>query len=176
MTNRWGNSGNSGWLYFSGLQNHCRFCSDDCSHEIKRRLLLWRKVMTNLDSIFFFKFTILYWFCHISKWIRHRYTFVTHPRQHIKKQRHYFANKALSSQSYGFSSNHVWMWELDYMKAECQRIDAFELWCWRRFLRVPWAARRLNQSILNILNIHWLDWCWSCNSNTLGTWCKELTP
>ena len=51
---------------------------DDCSHEIKRRLLLGRKVITNL-------------------------------RQHIKKQRHYFANKGLSSQGYGFSSSHVWM-------------------------------------------------------------------
>ena len=69
------------------------------------------------------------------------------PRQHIKKQRHYFANKGPSSQGYGFSSSHVWMWELDY-KAECQRIDAFELWCWRRLLRVPWTARRSNQSIL----------------------------
>ena len=47
----------------------------------------------------------------------------------------------------GFSSSHVWMWELNY-KAERRRIDAFELWCWRRFLRVPWTARRLNQSIL----------------------------
>ena len=52
------------------------------------------------------------------------------PRQHIKKQRHYFVDKGLSSQSYGFSSSHVWMWEL--VKAECQRTDAFELWCWRR--------------------------------------------
>ena len=62
-------------------------------------------------------------------------------------------------------------------KAECQRMDAFELWCWRRFLRVPWTARRSNQSILkkSVLSIHWKDWCWSCNSNTLGTWCEELT-
>ena len=58
----------------------------DCSHEIKRCLLLGRKVMTNLDSIF-------------------------------KKQRHYFANKCLSSQGYGFSSSHVWMWELDYKES-----------------------------------------------------------
>ena len=71
-----------------------------------------------------------------------------HPRQHIKKQRDYFANKGPSSQSYGFSSGHVWMWELDYKKAEHWRTDAFELWCWRRFLRVPWTARRSNQSIL----------------------------
>ena len=70
------------------------------------------------------------------------------PRQHIKKQRHYFANKGPSSQGYGFSSSHVWMWELDYKKAECRRIDAFELWCWRRLLRVPWTVRRSNQSIL----------------------------
>ena len=57
--------------------------------------------------------------------------------QNIKKYRHYFANKVPSSQSYGFPSSHVWMWELDYKKkAESQRIDAFELWCWRRLLRV----------------------------------------
>ena len=65
------------------------------------------------------------------------------PRQHIKKQRHYFANKGASSQGYGFSSSHVWMWE-----ADCWRIDAFELWCWSRLLRVHWTARRSNQSIL----------------------------
>ena len=62
-------------------------------------------------------------------------------------------------------------------KAECWRIDAFELWCWRRLLRVPWTARRSNQSILKeiSLNIHWKDWGWSWNSNTLVTWCEELT-
>ena len=62
-------------------------------------------------------------------------------------------------------------------KAECQRVDALELWCWRRLLRVPWTARRSNQSILKeiILNIHWKDWCWSWSSNTLGIWCQELT-
>ena len=70
------------------------------------------------------------------------------PRQHIKKQRHYFANKGPSSQSYGFSSSHVWMWELAIKKAEHWRIDAFELWGWRRLLRVLWTARRSNQSIL----------------------------
>ena len=69
------------------------------------------------------------------------------PRQHIKKQRHYFVNKGLSNQGYGFSSGHVWIQELDY-KAEHQRTDASELWCWRRLLRVPWAARRSNLSIL----------------------------
>ena len=70
------------------------------------------------------------------------------PRQHIKKQKHYFAKKGTSSQSYGFCSSHVWLWELTMKKAECRRIDAFELWCWRRLLRVPWTARRSNQSIL----------------------------
>ena len=54
-------------------------------------------------------------------------------------------------------------------KAEHQRIDAFELWCWRRLLRVLWSARRSNQSILKeIMNIQWKDWCWSWNSNTLA--------
>ena len=68
-------------------------------------------------------------------------------RQHIKKQRHYFANKGPSSQGYGFSSGHVYeSWTVK--KAKCQRIDAFELWCWRRVLKVPWTARRSNQSIL----------------------------
>ena len=63
-------------------------------------------------------------------------------------------------------------------KAERWRIDAFELWCWRRLLRVSWTARRWNQSILkeSVLNIHWKDWRWSWNSNTLATWCEELTP
>ena len=56
-------------------------------------------------------------------------------------------------------------------KAEHQRIDAFEVWCWRRLLRVPWTARRSNQSI----GVHWKDWCWSWNSNTLATSCEELT-
>ena len=70
------------------------------------------------------------------------------PRKLIQKQRHYFANKGPSSQSYGFSRSHVWMSKLTIKKAEHQRIDAFELWCWRRLLRVPWTARRLSLSIL----------------------------
>ena len=75
-----------------------------------------------------------------------------------------------------FSSGHVWMWELDY-RVEHWRIDAFELWCWRRLLRVPWTARRSNQSILTEIRpgIHWKDWYWSRNSNTLATWCEQLT-
>ena len=90
---------------------------NDCSHDIKRRLLLGRKAMTNLDSI-------------------------------LKRRDITLPEKGPYSESYGFSSNHVWMWELDHKEAECQRIDAFELWCWRTLLRVPWMARRSNQSIL----------------------------
>ena len=69
-------------------------------------------------------------------------------RQHIKKQRHDFADKGSSSQSYGFSICHVWMWELDHKESWVLKIDAFELWCWRRLLGVPWTARRSNQFIL----------------------------
>ena len=61
---------------------------------------------------------------------------------------HYFADKGQSSQSYGFSSSHVCMWELSIKKAEHWTIDAFELWRWWRLLRVSWTARRSNQSIL----------------------------
>ena len=68
----------------------------------------------------------------------------------LKKQRHYFAGKGPSSQSYGFSSSHVWMWGLDHK--ESWRIDVFELWSWRRLLRVPWIARRSNLSILKEIN------------------------
>ena len=87
----------------------------DCSHEVKKCLLLGRKVMTNLDSIF--------------------------------KSRD-FVNKGLSSQGYGFSSGMDGCESWSIKKVEHQRIDAFELWCWRRLLRVPWTARRSNQSIL----------------------------
>ena len=70
------------------------------------------------------------------------------PRQHIEKQRRYFANKGLSSQGYGFSSGHAWMWELEYKESWAPKN-----WClWtvvlKRLLRVPWTARRSNQSIL----------------------------
>ena len=73
-------------------------------------------------------------------------------KQHIKKQRHHFANKVLYNQIYGFSSSHVRMWELDHRKAEHRRIDALELWYWRRLLRIPWTPRRSNQSILKEIN------------------------
>ena len=117
----------------------------DCSHEIRRGLLLGRKVMTNLGSI-----------------LKSRdITFPTKVR----------LVKALVFPvvMYGCES-----WTVK--KAERRRIDAFELWCWRRLLRVPWTARRSSQSFRkSVLNIHWKDWCWRWNPNTLATWCKELT-
>ena len=116
----------------------------DCSHEIKRCLLLGRKAMTNLDSIL-------------------KSRDITLPNQlHLVKAMVF----------------PVVMWELDYKESwVLKNFYAFELWCWRRLLRVPWTARRSNQSILKEISpdIHWKDWCWSWNSNTLATWCEELT-
>ena len=100
----------------------------DCSHEIKRRLLLGRKVVTNLDRILKIRDTTL------------------------PTKVHLVIAMVFSVVMYGCES-----WPI--RKAECRRTDAFELWCWRRLLRVPWAARRSNQSILrkSVLNIHWKD-------------------
>ena len=78
---------------------------------------------------------------------------------------------------YGFSSSHVCMWELDYKESECQRINTFELRCWED----SWESLGLQGDPTSppwrksILNIDWEDWCWGWNSNTLATWCKELT-
>ena len=125
MANRWGNSGNSGLLFFPGLQNHCRgskiTADGDCSHEIKRRLLLGRKVMTNLNSILKCRDITLSTNVHLIKAI------------------------VFPVVMYGCES-----WTIK--KAEHRRIDGFELWCWRRLLRVPWTARRSNQSILKEIN------------------------
>ena len=92
----------------------------DCSHEIKRRLLLGRKVMTDLDSI-----------------LKNRDITLSTKVRLVKAM-------IFPIVMYGCES-----WTIK--KAECQRIDAFELWCWRRFLRVPWTARS-NQSILKEIN------------------------
>ena len=89
----------------------------DCSHEIKRHLLLGKKVMTNLDSILKSRDIIL-------------------PKKVRLLKAMVFPVVTYGSESWAVK------------KAECQRIDAFELWCWRRLLRVPWTARRSNQSIL----------------------------
>ena len=115
MVNRWGNSRNSGWLYFGGLQNHCKWWLQPWSK--KRHLLLGRKAMTNLDSI-----------------LKSRY--ITLPTKvHLVKP------MVFPVVMYGCES-----WTIN--KAECQRIDAFELLCWKRLLRAAWTARRSNQSIL----------------------------
>ena len=101
--------------YFLGLQNHCRWY---CSHEIKRCLLLGRKVVNNLDSIL-------------------KSRDITLPTKvHLVKA------MVFPVVMYGCESFTI-------KKAERRRIDAFELWCWRRLLKVPWIARRSNQSILN---------------------------
>ena len=113
MANIWGNNENSGRLYFLGS----KITADgDCSHEIKRLLLLGRKVMTNLDSILKSRDISL-----------------------IKV--HLVRPMVFPLDTYACES-----WTIK--KAECPRIDAFVLWCWRRLLRVPWTARRSNQSIL----------------------------
>ena len=70
------------------------------------------------------------------------------PRQHIKKQRHYFANKVCVVKAMVFPVVMYGCESWTVKKAECRRIDAFDLWCWRSLLRVPWTARRSNQSIL----------------------------
>ena len=100
----------------------------DCSHEIKRRLLLGRKVMTNLDSILKSRDITLPTNVHLVK------------------------TMVFPVVIYGCES---WM----VKKAKCRRTDAFELWCWRRLLRVPWTARRSNQSILKEISpgVHWKD-------------------
>ena len=77
------------------------------------------------------------------------------PRQRIKKQKHHFVDKGPYSQNYGFSSSPVCIWELDHKEAKHWRIEAFKLWCWRRFTKVPWTARRSNQSILKEINLEY---------------------
>ena len=115
MGNRWGSSGNSDRLYLLGGSKVT--ADGDCSHEIKRHLLLGRKAVTNLDSI-----------------LKSRE--ITLPTKvHLVKA------MVFPVVMYGCES-----WSIK--KAECWRIGAFELWCWRRLLRVPWTARRSNQSIL----------------------------
>ena len=112
MANRWGNSGKSGFILLGS-----KIADSDCSHEIKRHLLLGRKAMTNLDSILKSRDITLPTKVRLVKAMV--FTVVMH----------------------GCES-----WTIK--KAKHRRIDAFELWCWRRLLRVPWTSRRSNQSIL----------------------------
>ena len=118
----------------------------DCSHEIKICLLLGRKAMTNLESI-----------------IKSRDTTLPKKVCLVKAMVFWVV-------MYGCES-----WTIK--KAEHRRINGFKLWCWRRLLRVPWTARRSNQSTLREINpgVHWKDWFWSWDSNTLATWWEELT-
>ena len=111
-----------------------------------RRLLLGRKVMTNLDSIF-------------------KSRDITLPTKV-----HLVTAMVFPVVMHGCES-----WTVK--KAECRRIDAFELWCWRRLLRVPWTSKRSNHPFQrrSVLGVHWKDWCWIWNSNTLATSCEELT-
>ena len=98
------------------------------------------------------------------------------PQQHIKKQRHYFVNKGPSSQGYGFSSGHVWTWELDYKESW-----ALKNWCFwtvvlEKTLEGPLDCKEIQPvHPKGNLGVHWKDWCWSLNSNTLATWCEELS-
>src|SRR5574340_237170 len=115
MTNRWGNSGNSVRLHF--FFGSKITADGDCSHEIKRHLLLGRKLMTNLDSIF-------------------KSRDITLPTKVRLVKAMVFPVVMYGCESWTTK------------KAEHRKIDAFEVWCWRRLLRVPWTARRPNQSIL----------------------------
>ena len=116
----------------------------DCSHKIKRQLLLRAKAMTYVDSILKIKDITLPTKVHLVKAI------------------------AFPVVMYGCDS-----WTIK--KAECQRIDAFELWCWRRLLRVPWTARRSNQSILKEISPEYSLERLMLKLQYLATWCKELT-
>ena len=99
------------------------------------------------------------------------------PRQYIKKQRHYLANKHQSSQCYGFSSIHVWMWDLDHKENWVPKNWCFWTVALGKTFESLWTARRSNQTILKEISpdIHWKDSCYSCSPNNLATWCEDLT-
>ena len=88
------------------------------------------------------------------------------PRQHIKKERHYFADKVLSSQAYGFSGSHVWLWELDYKESWVPKNWCFWTVVLEKTLESPlMQGHQTSQSCRkSVLNIHWKDWCWSWDS------------
>ena len=97
-------------------------------------------------------------------------------RQHIKKQKHYFANKGPRSQSYGFSSSRIWIWELDYKESWAPKNWCFWTVVWEKTLESPLDCKEIQPvNPKSVLNIHWKDWCWSWNSHTLATWLEELT-
>ena len=91
------------------------------------------------------------------------------------KSRDYFADKDPSSPSYGFSTSHVWMWELDYKDSWAPKIWIVVL---ENTLESPLDCKKIqpvHPKSKSVLNIHWKDWCWSWNSSTLATWWEELT-
>ena len=90
----------------------------------------------------------------------------------ISKERHHFADKGPYSQSYGFSSSHVWMWKLDHKESWAPKNWCFLSVVLEKALQGDPTSQSWRKSVLNI---HWKDWCWSWSSNTLATWCKELT-
>ena len=94
-----------------------------------------------------------------------------------KKQRHYFANKGPSSQSYGFTSSHVWVWELDHKGSWVPKNWCLPTVFLEKTLESPLDCKEIQPVHVKrlILGVHWKDWCWSRNSNTLAIWCKELT-
>ena len=93
------------------------------------------------------------------------------PRQRFKKQRLYFEDKGVYSQSYGFSSSHVWMWELDYKEGWVLKNWCF--WTWESLGQQGDPTRQSSRK--SILNIHWKDWYRRRHSNILATWCEEVT-
>ena len=99
------------------------------------------------------------------------------PRQHIKKQRHYLPTKVCIIKAMVFPVVIYGCESWTVKKAECQKIDAFELWCWRRLLRVPWAARRSNQSILKEISPGYSleGLMLKLKLQSLATWWEELT-
>ena len=101
------------------------------------------------------------------------------PRQHLKKQRHHFVDKGLYSQSDGFSGSHVRMWELDHNKDWAPKNWCFWTVVLEKTLESPLDCMEIKpvnpKGNQPWINIHWKHWCSSGNSNTLATWCKELT-
>ena len=94
----------------------------------------------------------------------------------ILKSRHYFADKGPPSQSYGFSSSHVWMWEVDYKESWVPKNWCFWTVVLEKTLESPLDCKEIKQvNLKSVLHTHWKDWRWSWNSNTLATWCEELT-
>ena len=138
MAIRWGNDGS---FIFLGS----KITADgDCSHEIKRCLLLGKTTMTNLDSI-------------------------------LKSQRYCFANKGPSSQSGGFSSSHIWMWELGHKEGWAPKNWCFWTVVLRRLKSLGLQDQTSKSYRKSILNVHWRDWCWSWKLQYFGHLMEKLT-